>query len=46
MSTTPEQNKAVIKRFLEAWNNREPDAFDQLADIFDVWSQPGASWPQ
>ena len=30
MSTTTEQNKAVIKRFLEAWNNREPDAFDQL----------------
>ena len=30
MGTTTEQNKAVIKRFLEAWNNREPDAFDQL----------------
>jgi hypothetical protein len=24
----------------------EPDAFDQLADIFNVWSQPGASRPQ
>lgn len=24
----------------------EPDAFDQLADIFDVWSQSGASRPR
>jgi hypothetical protein len=23
----------------------EPEAFDQLADIFDVWSQSGASRP-
>ena len=30
MSTTTEQNKAVIRRFLEAWNNRQPEAFDGL----------------
>jgi steroid delta-isomerase-like uncharacterized protein len=35
MSMTTEQNKAVIVRFLEAWNNREADMFDQLvaADV-------------
>ena len=30
MSTTVEQNKAVIRRFLDAWNSRQPDAFDNL----------------
>ena len=30
MSTTTEQNKTVIRRFLEAWNNRQPEAFDEL----------------
>ena len=30
MSTTTEQNKSVIRRFLEAWNNRQPEAFDEL----------------
>ena len=30
MSTTTEHNKAVIRRFLEAWNNRRPEAFDEL----------------
>ena len=30
MSTTAEQNKTVIRRFLEAWNNRQPEAFDDL----------------
>jgi steroid delta-isomerase-like uncharacterized protein len=30
MSTTAEQNKTVIRRFLDAWNNRQPDAFDSL----------------
>jgi steroid delta-isomerase-like uncharacterized protein len=30
MSMTTEQNKAVVKRFLEAWNNREADEFDQV----------------
>jgi ketosteroid isomerase-like protein len=25
-----EQNKTVIRRFLEAWNNRQPEAFDEL----------------
>ncbi len=30
MSMTIEQNKAVIKQFLEAWNNREADGFDHL----------------
>jgi steroid delta-isomerase-like uncharacterized protein len=33
MSTTTEQNKAVIRRFLEAWNNREPEVFDGLIAI-------------
>ena len=28
MSTMTEQNKTVIRRFLEAWNNRQPEAFD------------------
>ena len=30
MSTTTEQNKTVIRRFFEAWNSRQPDAFDDL----------------
>jgi steroid delta-isomerase-like uncharacterized protein len=30
MSTTIEQNKAVIRRFLDAWNSRQPEAFDEL----------------
>jgi ketosteroid isomerase-like protein len=30
MSTTTEQNKAVIRRFFDAWNSRQPDAFDDL----------------
>jgi steroid delta-isomerase-like uncharacterized protein len=30
MNTTAEQNKTVIRRFLEAWNNRQPEAFDDL----------------
>jgi len=30
MDSTPEQNKAVIQRFFEAWNSRRTDAFDEL----------------
>ena len=30
MSTTTEQNKAVIRRFMDAWNSRQPEAFDEL----------------
>jgi steroid delta-isomerase-like uncharacterized protein len=30
MSATTEQNKAVIRRFFEAWNRRQPDVFDDL----------------
>jgi hypothetical protein len=30
MSTTTQQNKAVIRRFFDAWNSRQPDAFDAL----------------
>ena len=30
MSTSTEQNKAVIRRFIEAWNNRRPEEFDAL----------------
>ena len=30
MSTTTEQNKAVIRRFFDAWNSRQPDTFDDL----------------
>jgi predicted ester cyclase len=30
MSTTIDQNKALIRRFFEAWNGRQPDAFDDL----------------
>jgi predicted ester cyclase len=30
MKTTTEQNKAVIRRFFDAWNSRQPDAFDDL----------------
>src|SRR5215472_9498852 len=30
MSTTTEQNKTVIRRFFDAWNSRQPDAFDDL----------------
>ena len=29
MATT-EQNKAVIQQFLDAWNRRQPNAFDDL----------------
>jgi predicted ester cyclase len=36
MSTATERNKAVIRRFLEAWNSRRPEAFDELVapDVF------------
>ena len=30
MHTTTEQNKAVIRRFFDAWNHRQADAFDDL----------------
>jgi ketosteroid isomerase-like protein len=30
ISTTIEQNKAMIRRFFDAWNGRQPDAFDDL----------------
>src|SRR6202045_5135142 len=30
MSTTIEQNKAVIRGFFDAWNSRQPNAFDDL----------------
>ena len=30
MSTTTEQNKAIIRRFFDSWNGRQPDAFDDL----------------
>ena len=30
MTSTTEQNKGVVKRFLEAWNDREADVFDQV----------------
>lgn len=30
MSTTTERNKAVVRRFFEAWNSRQPGAFDDL----------------
>ena len=30
MSTTTEQNKTVVHRFVEAWNNRQPNKFDEL----------------
>ena len=30
MSTTIEQNKAITRRFFEAWNMRQPEAFDEL----------------
>jgi steroid delta-isomerase-like uncharacterized protein len=30
MNTTGEQNKAVIRRFLEAWNDRRLEMFDEL----------------
>jgi predicted ester cyclase len=30
VNTTAEQNKAVIRRFFDAWNSRQPDAFDDL----------------
>lgn len=29
-SPTIDRNKAVIRRFIEAWNSRKPDAFDEL----------------
>jgi steroid delta-isomerase-like uncharacterized protein len=29
-TTTTEQNKGIIRRFFDAWNNRQPDEFDQL----------------
>src|ERR1700712_2539028 len=30
MSTTTEQYKAVIRQFLNAWNSRQPEVFDDL----------------
>jgi steroid delta-isomerase-like uncharacterized protein len=30
MSTTTEPNKAIIRQFFEAWNSRQPEAFDEL----------------
>jgi steroid delta-isomerase-like uncharacterized protein len=35
MSTTTEQDQAVIQRFFDAWNNRKPEAFDELV-VSDV----------
>jgi steroid delta-isomerase-like uncharacterized protein len=34
-ATTTEQNKAVVRRFFDAWNSRQPEAFDNLltADV-------------
>jgi predicted ester cyclase len=28
VTTTTEQNKALIRRFFDAWNSRQPDMFD------------------
>lgn len=35
MSATTDRNKAVIRRFLDAWNSRQPEAFNELvaADV-------------
>jgi predicted ester cyclase len=44
MSTTTEQNNAVIQRFIDAWNSRQPDAFDDLiapSVIRDCEATPG-----
>ena len=30
MSTTTEQNKVVIRSFFDAWNSRQPEAFNRL----------------
>ena len=30
MTTMTEQNKAIIRRFFDAWNSRQPDVFDGL----------------
>ena len=30
MSARTEQNKAIIRRFFDAWNGRQTDAFDDL----------------
>ncbi len=30
MSTTIEPNRAIIRQFFEAWNSRQPEAFDEL----------------
>jgi steroid delta-isomerase-like uncharacterized protein len=30
MSTPTEQNKAAVRRFFEAWNSRQSEAFDEL----------------
>jgi len=30
VSATTEKNKAVIRHFFDAWNSRQPDAFDEL----------------
>jgi hypothetical protein len=30
MSTAIEQNKVVIRRFIDAWNSRQPEALDEL----------------
>jgi steroid delta-isomerase-like uncharacterized protein len=30
MSTTTEQNKAVVRRFFDAWNSRQPNDFDDV----------------
>lgn len=30
MTTTTEQNKAIIQRFFDAWNSRQPDVFNGL----------------
>ena len=33
MSTSTEQNKAIIRRFFDAWNGRQPEAFDELVAL-------------
>jgi steroid delta-isomerase-like uncharacterized protein len=30
MSTTTEQNKAIVQQFFDAWNRRQPEGFDKV----------------
>ena len=47
MTTSPEENKQIVRRFMEAYNNRELEIFDELVaeDYIDhVFEEQGREY--